>query len=79
VVTDTGELAEMLDTAHRAWPELDDRRQLLLRLAAVGHEAVSARLAEEDVHRRRARQRAALERAAERVDRDALLRDAAWQ
>ena len=32
-VTDTGELRGMLDLARRRWPEVQDRRQLLLRLA----------------------------------------------
>ena len=29
-VTDTGHTAELLDLAQRAWPEITDRRQLLL-------------------------------------------------
>lgn len=39
-VTDTGELSELLDEAQRRWPEVDDRKELLLRLAAAGREAI---------------------------------------
>jgi len=39
-LTDTGELAELLDAAQRTWPEVNDRKQLLLRLAAAGREAI---------------------------------------
>jgi hypothetical protein len=35
-VTDTGEVSEMLDLAQRAWPNIAERKELLLRLAAVG-------------------------------------------
>lgn len=76
-VTDTGHTAELLDLAHRAWPEVADRRQLLLRLTEVGGEALGARLAEDE--ERRERQRVGLERAAQLVDVDALLGDHAWR
>jgi hypothetical protein len=39
-VTDTGELSERLDRAQRRWPEVRDRKELLLRLAAAGEEAI---------------------------------------
>lgn len=39
-LTDTGELSEQLDEAQRHWPEVRDRKQLLLRLAAAGREAI---------------------------------------
>jgi hypothetical protein len=77
VITDTGETAEMLDRAHRAWPQVSDRKELLLRLAAAGRDAIEAR--EADVAARRDAQRGALARAAERVDVDVLLRDDAWR
>jgi hypothetical protein len=35
-LTDTGELSELLDAAQRRWPEVADRKALLLRLAAAG-------------------------------------------
>jgi hypothetical protein len=76
-VTDTGHTAELLDLAHRAWPEITDRRQLLLRLTEVGGEALETRLAEQE--QRRERQRIGLERAARLVDVDHLLSDQAWR
>ncbi|MBS1871306.1 MAG: hypothetical protein JSS99_16765 [Actinobacteria bacterium] len=76
-VTDTGHTAELLDLAQRAWPEVSDRRQLLLRLTEVGGEAVETKLAEQG--QRRERQRLGLERAARLVDVDALLGDQAWR
>ena len=39
-VTDTGELSEQLDQAQRRWPEVRDRKELLLRLAAAGRDAL---------------------------------------
>lgn len=76
-MTDTGHTAELLDLAQRAWPDVTDRRQLLLRLTEVGGEALEGRLAEHEA--RRARQRLGLERAARLVDVDALLSDQAWR
>lgn len=75
-VTDTGHTAELLDLAQRAWPEVTDRRQLLLRLTEIGGEALGAKLA--DHEQRRERQRRGLERAARLVDVDTLLGDQAW-
>jgi hypothetical protein len=76
-VTDTGHTADLLDLAQRAWPEIVDRRQLLLRLTEVGGEALGAKLAEDE--QRRERQRLGLERAAHLVDVEALLGDQAWR
>jgi hypothetical protein len=45
-LTDTGELSELLDAAQQRWPELTDRKALLLRLAALGGESISAATAE---------------------------------
>ena len=39
-VTDSGSVSELLDEAQRHWPEVTDRKQLLLRLAETGHEAI---------------------------------------
>ena len=39
--TDTGELSELLDIAERRWPEVSDRKALLLRLAQAGGEAIA--------------------------------------
>jgi len=76
-VTDTGHTAELLDLAQRAWPDVSDRRQLLLRLTEVGGEALEGKLAEHE--QRRERQRRSLERAARLVDADVLLGDQAWR
>lgn len=75
-VTDTGETAELLDLAQRAWPHVTDRRQLLLRLTEAGGAALRAQLADQEA--RRERQRAGLGRAAQLVDVDELLGDGAW-
>ena len=39
-VTDTGELSDLLDRAQKRWPEVRDRKELLLRLAETGREAI---------------------------------------
>jgi hypothetical protein len=39
-ITDTGKVSEQLDEAQRHWPEVRDRKELLLRLAAVGRAAI---------------------------------------
>jgi hypothetical protein len=39
-VTDTGALSDQLDQAQRRWPEVQDRKELLLKLAAAGHVAI---------------------------------------
>ena len=75
-MTDTGQTAELLDLAQRVWPEISDRRQLLLRLTEAGGRALEAELAALDD--RRERQRAGLGRAAQLVDADELLGDGAW-
>jgi hypothetical protein len=77
-VTDTGELREMLDLAQRRWPDVRDRRQLLLRLAAAGREVIASDVGDEERERRGQRQREALSRATALVDADALLSDAPW-
>jgi hypothetical protein len=38
-ITDTGKVSEQLDEAQRRWPDLRDRKELLLRLAAAGRAA----------------------------------------
>ncbi|CAN5509040.1 hypothetical protein BH20ACT18_BH20ACT18_10140 [soil metagenome] len=78
-ITDTGELATMLDDAHRRWPDMSDRKQLLLRLAAEGHTALSRELERADDEVRRERQNHAFACIRDLVDADALLADAAWR
>lgn len=75
-VTDTGETTELLDLAQQAWPEINDRRLLLLRLAELGGDALRSELQAQD--RRRELQREGLKRAADLVDVDVLLGDEAW-
>jgi hypothetical protein len=45
-LTDTGELSRQLDEAQRRWPEVRDRKELLLKLAAAGQEAIEREAAE---------------------------------
>jgi hypothetical protein len=49
MLTDTGELSELLDAAQRRWPEVAERKALLLRLAAAGAETIEAEAAERRV------------------------------
>ncbi|HEX5622087.1 MAG TPA: hypothetical protein VFX51_26915 [Solirubrobacteraceae bacterium] len=77
--TDTGELEAMLDLAQRAWPDVDDRKQLLYRLARLGEDAVRDRVESHELAARRDRQHAALERAEALIDVDSLLSDEAWR
>ncbi|HEX4463024.1 MAG TPA: hypothetical protein VH042_00085 [Solirubrobacterales bacterium] len=41
MLTDTGELSDLLDAAERHWPAVTDRKALLLRLAAAGAKAIA--------------------------------------
>lgn len=79
MVTDTGALREMLDLAQQRWPDVRDRRELLLRLAAAGGDAIAEGVEEGQLQVRRQRQREAFERAPDLVDVDALLADGAWR
>ncbi len=49
-VTDTGDLSKLLDAAQQHWPEVSDRKELLLKLANAGSDSLG--LAQEE--RRRA-------------------------
>jgi hypothetical protein len=69
----------MLDAAQRRWPDVHDRKELLLRLTAAGSDAIAAEAAGEERVRRRERQREALRRADQLVDADVLLADSAWR
>jgi hypothetical protein len=75
-VTDTGKTAELLDLAARAWPEVEDRKALLLRLAEAGAGAVERELHEGEAAR--IRRRDALLRSRELLDADVLLADQPW-
>lgn len=45
-VTDTGELRKQLDQAQRRWPKVRDRKELLLKLAAAGRDAIDQEVAD---------------------------------
>jgi hypothetical protein len=77
-VTDTGHPAELLDAAARRWPDVVDRKQLLLRLAEEGHHALASAEVAAVANDRRGRVALALERIPSLVDVDRLLGDEAW-
>jgi hypothetical protein len=72
-------MREMLDLAQQRWPDVHDRRQLLLRLAAAGRDAIASDVDEGERRERLERQRQALQRARTLVDADVLLSDEAWR
>jgi hypothetical protein len=78
-VTDTGPLRGLLDDAQRRWPEIESRKELLLRLAETGHHSLHLAELEGEAHRRQSRQRAALARLQGSVDWDAIRDDQAWR
>jgi hypothetical protein len=78
-ITDTGSTRELLDDAQRQWPDVEDRKELLLRLARAGHEALRLDRAELAAYERRELQRSALEHLRVLVDMDTLLTDQAWR
>ena len=75
-MTDTGKTAELLDLAQRAWPEVHDRKELLLRLAEAGAGVVEQMLREQASSQ--ALRREAIMRSRELLDADVLLSDQAW-
>ena len=77
--TDTGKLEALLDAAQQRWPEITNRRVLLLRLAEAGGSALG--LDEEQIaaDERRRRAEAALARLPALVDAELLLADHAWR
>ncbi len=78
-VTDTGELELMLDAAQRRWPEISDRKALLLRLVQEGASELELRDQRLAADERRARARVALQRLPSLVDTELLLSDGAWR
>jgi hypothetical protein len=77
--TDTGELEALLDAAGRRWPEVVDRKELLLRLAQEGASALGLDPQSSDGEQRREQTRVALKRIRTLVDTDVLLGDEAWR
>jgi hypothetical protein len=71
-------VAELLDAAEQRWPEITDRRLLLLRLAEEGHNAMASAEETRGAQERHARLTSALERIPSLVDRELLLSDRAW-
>jgi hypothetical protein len=47
MLTDTGDLSALLDAAQRHWPEVTDRKALLLLLAAAGGEMIAIEAAKQ--------------------------------
>lgn len=78
-VTDTGPVRDLLDDAQRQWPEIRDRKALLLRLAQAGHDSLRLSQAEAEASRRRERQRSALINLQRLVDWSAIRDDQAWR
>ena len=68
----------MLDLAQRRWPEVHDRRQLLLRLAGIGADRIASELVGAGFRQQRGRQLDAMRRAPQLLDVELLLSDAAW-
>ena len=78
-ITDTGDVAQMLDLARERWPEETDRKALLLRLAEAGGDAVRRELDASLHDRLGQRQAAAFEAVSGLVDASILLDDEAWR
>jgi hypothetical protein len=77
-ITDTGPVSDLLDDAQSQWPDVTDRKELLLRLARAGHDALHLDRAQADANNRRERQRAALVGLQRTVDWEAIRNDEAW-
>ena len=78
-LTDTGRLRELLDAAQARWPEITDRKALLLKLAEEGHSAIESAGERLTADERHAHTQAALNRIRSLVDSEALLSDRAWR
>jgi hypothetical protein len=78
-LTDSGALRELLDDAQHRWPDVHDRKELLLRLARAGHQSLNADEPAAELRRRAGEQRAALASLQRAVDWDAIRDDQAWR
>ncbi len=78
-ITDIGPVRELLDDAQRQWPDVGNRKELLLRLARAGHDSLRLDRAEAEANDRRERQQAALARLQRLVDWSAIRDDQAWR
>lgn len=45
-ITDTGEFSEQLDRAQQRWPDVHDRKELLLRLVTAGGDTIEREASE---------------------------------
>jgi hypothetical protein len=77
-ITDTGSVSDLLDDAQLRWPEIGDRKELLLRLVRAGHDSLHLDRAKAEEGERRERQRAALANLQRTVDWGAIRDDQAW-
>lgn len=77
-ITDTGPVTDLLDDAQSQWPDVRDRKELLLRLAQAGHDSLHLGRAEDEENSRRERQRTALAHLQHTVDWAAIRDDQAW-
>ena len=77
--TDTGPLEALLDAAQRRWPEVGDRKALLLRLAEEGGNTLGLDPLQPEAEERQRRTHYALRRVRSLVDVDVLLSDDAWR
>jgi hypothetical protein len=77
-LTDTGHLSQLLDAAQKRWPEIADRKALLLRLAEEGHNALEVGDLQLETEERRERAQVAIGRIRSLVDAELLLSDRAW-
>jgi hypothetical protein len=78
-LTDTGPLRTLLDNAQRHWPEVDGRKELLLRLAHAGHDSLRLSDLQAEAAQRRERQAEVLSRLRDGVDWGAIGDDQAWR
>jgi hypothetical protein len=78
-ITDVGAIRGLLDDAQRRWPQIHDRKELLLRLARTGHESLRLGELEAEASRRLEEQRASLSNLQRTVDWDAIRDDQAWR
>ena len=72
-------MRRLLDDAQRRWPEIEDRKELLLRLAQTGHDSLRLSELDAEADRQRQRQGATLESLRHLVDWDAIRNDQAWR
>jgi hypothetical protein len=77
-ITDTGPVRALLNDAQRRWPDIQDRKKLLLRLVQTGHDSLRLSEADAESSRGRERQRSALAGLRRTVNWDAIRNDQAW-